>query len=113
MRIVGGNFEDFGNRRWLGGFGRRPMEKINRKRLDSFLEKVRGALWVVKEKKIGVLSLAFKPNTHDIRFAPAIDLITRLATEGAHVRAFDPKTMEKARTVLQEIEFADSAYDVA
>jgi len=91
----------------------KEAEKINRKRIDHFLEKIRRALWVVKEKRIGVLGLAFKPNTDDVRFAPAIELISQLVAEGALVRAFDPKAMEKARPVLPQIEYADSAYDAA
>jgi len=91
----------------------KEAEKVNRRRIDHFLEKIRRALWVVKEKQIGVLGLAFKPNTDDIRFAPAIDLITRLLAEGAHVCAFDPQAMEKARAVLPQIRYAESAYEAA
>ena len=91
----------------------REAEKINKHRIDRFFEKIRSALWVVKGKQIAVLGLAFKPNTDDIRFAPAIELIQRLAAEGALVRAYDPEAMEKARSVLPEIEFAESVYDAA
>lgn len=91
----------------------REAEKINKHRIDRFFEKIRSALWVVKGKQIAVLGLAFKPNTDDIRFAPAIDLIQRLVAEGARVRAYDPEAMEKARTVLPGIEYAKSAYDAA
>jgi UDPglucose 6-dehydrogenase len=73
--------------------------------------KIREALWVVRDKKIAVLGLAFKPNTDDIRFAPSIDLVNYLIAEGAHVRAFDPAAMEKARAVLPQIEYAKSAYE--
>jgi UDPglucose 6-dehydrogenase len=91
----------------------REAEKINKRRIDRFFEKIRSALWVVKGKQIAVLGLAFKPNTDDIRFAPAIDLIQQLVAEGARVRAYDPEAMEKARNVLPGIEYAKSAYDVA
>jgi UDPglucose 6-dehydrogenase len=91
----------------------REAEKINRKRIDRFMEKIRSALWVVKDKQIAVLGLAFKPNTDDIRFAPAIDLIHQLVAEGARVRAYDPEAMEKARGVLPQIEYAKSAYEAA
>jgi len=91
----------------------KEAEKINKKRIDRFFEKLRSALWVVRGKQIGVLGLAFKPNTDDIRFAPAMDLVQRLVAEGARVRAYDPEAMEKARTVLPQVEYVQSPYDVA
>jgi UDPglucose 6-dehydrogenase len=91
----------------------KEAEKINRKRVERFIEKIRRALWVVKGKKIGVLGLAFKPNTDDIRFAPAIELIHQLLAEGAHVRVYDPEAMEKARPVLPQVEYAKDSYDAA
>lgn len=91
----------------------RAVEKINKQRIDRFVDKLREALWVVRGKPVSVLGLAFKPNTDDVRFAPAIDLIHRLIEEGANVRAYDPQAMEKARAILPEIEYAQSAYDAA
>jgi UDPglucose 6-dehydrogenase len=91
----------------------KEAEKINKKRIDHFMEKIRTALWVVKGKQIGVLGLAFKPNTDDIRFAPAIDLIQQLLAENARIRAYDPEAMEKARPVLPQIHYAKSAYEAA
>lgn len=91
----------------------RAVEKINKQRIDRFFEKIREALWVVRDKPVGVLGLAFKPNTDDVRFAPAIDLIQRLVDEGARVRAYDPQAMEKARAILPEVEYVRSAYDAA
>jgi UDPglucose 6-dehydrogenase len=91
----------------------REAEKINKKRIGHFFEKMRSALWVVRGKQIGVLGLAFKPNTDDIRFAPAIDLVNLLLLEGALVRAYDPEAMDKARVELPQIEYAKSAYECA
>jgi UDPglucose 6-dehydrogenase len=91
----------------------REVEKINKKRIDHFFEKLRSALWVVRGKQIGVLGLAFKPNTDDVRFAPAIDLVNHLLGEGARVRAYDPEAMERARAILPQIEYAKNAYDAA
>ena len=91
----------------------KEVEKINKRRIDRFFEKIRGALWVVRGKQLGVLGLAFKPNTDDIRFAPAIELVKRLVAEGARVRAYDPAAMEKARPELAEVEYAKSAYEAA
>ena len=91
----------------------KEAERINRQRIDHFIEKVRRALWVIKDKQIGLLGVAFKPNTDDIRFAPSLDLIERLLAEGANLRAYDPKAMEKARPVLPKVHFAADAYDAA
>jgi len=91
----------------------REAERVNRKRIDHFMEKIRKALWVIRGKQVGVLGLAFKANTDDIRFAPAIDLIQQLIAEGARVRAYDPEAMERARTVLPQIEYCESAYEAA
>jgi UDPglucose 6-dehydrogenase len=91
----------------------REVEKINKQRIDRCIEKLRSALWVIRGKQIAVFGLAFKPNTDDIRFAPAIDLVNRLVSEGAHVRAYDPQAMERSRAILSQIEYANSAYDAA
>jgi UDPglucose 6-dehydrogenase len=91
----------------------KDAEKVNKQRIDRFCDKVRDTLWVVRDKPVAVLGLAFKPNTDDVRFAPAIDLIHRLIADGARVRAYDPEAMEKARAILPQIEYAQSAYDAA
>jgi len=91
----------------------REAERINKGRIDRFFEKLRGALWVVRGKQVGVLGLAFKPNTDDIRFAPAIDLVHRLLAEGAKVRAYDPEAMDRAKAVLPQIDYAKSPYEAA
>lgn len=91
----------------------REVERVNKKRIASFVEKTRQALWVIKGKQIGVLGLAFKANTDDVRFAPAIDLIQNLLVEGARVRAYDPEASERARAVLPQIDYTKSAYDAA
>jgi UDPglucose 6-dehydrogenase len=72
------------------------VEAINARQLDRFIEKVRDALWVLKDKRIAVWGLTFKPDTDDVRNSVAIDLINRLVAEGAQVTACDPKGAEKA-----------------
>jgi UDPglucose 6-dehydrogenase len=91
----------------------KETERINKRRIDQLMEKVRKALWVVKEKKIGVLGLAFKPNTDDVRFAPAIEVVQRLLAEHAVVRATDPVAIEKARAVLPGVDLVQDPYEVA
>jgi UDPglucose 6-dehydrogenase len=91
----------------------REAERINKKRINHFIEKIRHALWVIRGKQIGVLGLAFKANTDDIRFAPAIELVNHLIAEGARIHAYDPEAMERARPVLPQIAYGKSAYDAA
>lgn len=64
-------------------------------------------------KEIGILGLSFKPNTDDMRDAPAVDIIQLLENEGAKVRAFDPQAMENARRQLPDLELCDNPYLVA
>ncbi len=85
----------------------REVQKINALQMERFVRKMADTLWVIKEKKIGVLGLAFKQNTDDIRMSPAIALCQRLRKEGAHLRVYDPKAMDKAKTVLKEVTFVD------
>jgi UDPglucose 6-dehydrogenase len=91
----------------------REVERINKRRINKFIGKIRQALWVIKGKQVGVLGLAFKANTDDVRFAPAIDLIENLIAEGARVRAYDPEAMDRSRAALPQIEYTKSAYDAA
>ena len=91
----------------------KEAERINKQRIDILLEKVKKALWVIKDKQIGVLGLAFKANTDDIRFAPAIEVIRRLLAEGATIRAYDPEAMDRSRSVLPNIQYGRDPHDVA
>ena len=91
----------------------KEAEKLNRGRIDYFLEKTRRALWVIKDKQIGILGLAFKANTDDIRFAPAIEIIRRLLAEGARIRAYDPEAMEKTRQIFPAVQFTENPYEAA
>ena len=72
------------------------VEQINDAQLDRYIDKVRKALWVLKDKKIAVWGLTFKPDTDDVRNSVAIELVNKLVAEGAHVTAYDPKGAEKA-----------------
>jgi len=72
------------------------VERINASMLTRFIDKVRNALWVLKDKKLAVWGMTFKPDTDDVRNSVAIDLINKLVAEGAHVTAYDPKGAEKA-----------------
>ena len=89
----------------------KAAERVNKARIERFLQKVNKALWVVRGKRIAVLGLAFKANTDDIRFAPAIDVIRRLIEEGAQVHTSDPEAMEKAKSVLPGVTFHADPYE--
>jgi UDPglucose 6-dehydrogenase len=87
---------------------------VNDKRKQSMAGRVARALGgSVAGKQIGVLGLAFKPNTDDMRDAPSIPLITSLIEEGASVTAFDPAAMEQAEPLIGGLHYADNAPAVA
>jgi UDPglucose 6-dehydrogenase len=67
----------------------------------------------VRGKTIAVLGLTFKPNTDDMRDAPAIDVITALQDAGARIRAYDPEGMGAAKAVLSDVDYAKDPYDCA
>uniref|UniRef100_A0A7C3UPF9 UDP-glucose 6-dehydrogenase n=1 Tax=candidate division WOR-3 bacterium TaxID=2052148 RepID=A0A7C3UPF9_UNCW3 len=90
----------------------REVKKINDDMRERFVRKVKDLLWNLRDKKIGVLGLAFKPNTDDMRFAPAITIIDRLAKEGAVIKVYDPKAMENAKKVLPPVIYCSSPYEV-
>jgi UDPglucose 6-dehydrogenase len=76
------------------------VERINLNQQLCFMKKLRAALWTLKGKQVGVLGLAFKGGTDDVRESPAISVVRSLLAEGCHVSVFDPAAMEKARAVL-------------
>ncbi len=80
----------------------KEVERINSKRVEKFIEKVKNAVWTLKDKKVAVWGLAFKPNTDDIREAPSLRIVPELVKEGAKVRAYDPKAMENFKRVFVE-----------
>lgn len=91
----------------------KEVQKINQGQREIFVKKVEDLLWVMKGKTIGVLGLAFKPNTDDMRFAPSVDIIRALQKEGAKIKAFDPEAMERAKGILENVEYCSDMYEVA
>jgi len=93
----------------------KEVERINATQRDRFLAKVREALWVLKDKKIAVWGLAFKPDTDDVRSSVAVEIVRALVAEGAVVSVYDPKGMEKAAEfkVVEGVRFAESPLDAA
>ncbi len=87
---------------------------VNDQRKKAMAKKVTVACnGSVKGKTIGVLGLAFKPNTDDMRDAPSLDIIPALVEQGAIVRAYDPESMEEARKLIAGVSFCDGPYEVA
>jgi UDPglucose 6-dehydrogenase len=93
----------------------KEVQKINRRQLDCFIDRIREALWVLGEKKIAVWGLTFKPNTDDLRSSVAVELVERLIAEGAEVTAYDPKGMGRIGelAVGSKIRLASSAEEAA
>ena len=92
------------------------VEKINALQKKRFLAKVRSALWTLRGKRIGVLGLAFKGETDDIRESPAIDLVEMLLAEGCSVVAFDPAAMKRTQEALPasaQLRYVQDAYAAA
>jgi UDPglucose 6-dehydrogenase len=75
----------------------KEVQRINQNQRERFVKKLRDTLWVLKEKRLAVWGLTFKPDTDDVRSSVAIDLVNDLCREGAHVVAYDPKGTSKVR----------------
>ena len=91
----------------------KEVQRINADQMERFTKKITDTLWVLKDKTIGVLGLAFKQNTDDVRSSPAIDLCQRLIKEGATLRVHDPKAMEKAKALLPNVTYVEDMNAVA
>jgi UDPglucose 6-dehydrogenase len=77
-------------------------ERINQERVDKFLDKLRKALWIVKDKTVGIWGVSFKPNTDDIREAPSLRIVEALLKEGALLRLYDPQALQHLRQAFPE-----------
>ncbi|MDX9893031.1 MAG: UDP-glucose/GDP-mannose dehydrogenase family protein [Patescibacteria group bacterium] len=84
------------------------VENINQNAIDRFVKKIERELWVLDGKTITVLGLAFKPNTDDIRNAPALKIINVLKKEGAKIKAYDPQAMDNTKKIVSDIEYCSN-----
>ena len=89
----------------------KAAERVNKQRIERFFEKVRRALWVVKGKRVAVLGLAFKANTDDIRFSPALEVVKELLRQGAHIQATDPEAISRAKALFPAASYHEDPYD--
>ncbi|RPH74562.1 UDP-glucose/GDP-mannose dehydrogenase family protein, partial [bacterium] len=87
--------------------------EINRNQRRRVVMRLRRTLGSLTDKVIGVLGLSFKPNTDDIRDAPAIEIIHLLQNEGAIVKAYDPQAMPGVAKMLNNLQLGESPYEVA
>ncbi|TET43254.1 UDP-glucose/GDP-mannose dehydrogenase family protein [Candidatus Aerophobetes bacterium] len=91
----------------------KEVQRINRERPHQLVRKLEEALWILKDKTIGILGLSFKPDTDDMRFAPSIQVINLLQKEGSKIKAYDPVAMPNAKLFLNNIEYMRDPYEAA
>lgn len=88
----------------------KAVRAVNELQKEAFLNKIKEALWIIKDKTIAILGLSFKPDTDDIRNAPSLDIIRALQSEGARIKAYDPGAMDKAKESLDKVKFCPDPY---
>lgn len=91
----------------------KAVMEVNSSRRDLLIKKAQQALGALEGKTIGLLGLTFKPNTDDLRDAPALEVARNLLDSGAHVRGYDPVGMPGTKTLIPEIEMTENAYDLS
>ncbi|HYG71595.1 MAG TPA: UDP-glucose/GDP-mannose dehydrogenase family protein [Actinomycetota bacterium] len=89
------------------------VERLNGEAVEAIVTKVEDALWNLEDKRITLLGLAFKPNTDDVRFSPALALARRLMASGASVVGYDPEAAANAKHEVPELELASDPYEAA
>jgi len=92
----------------------KEVQRVNDMQKTVLIKKIEEIIWNLQDKTVGVLGLSFKPNTDDIRYSPAIDIISVLMKEGVSVKAYDPAAMTKAKETLgTKVKFCKDAYEAA
>jgi len=89
----------------------KSVEDVNYEQKRSLLPKIKKLVPDLKDKKIAIWGLAFKPKTDDMREAPSIVIIEQLQKEGAKIVAFDPEAEETAKTILKDVEYSKTSYE--
>jgi UDPglucose 6-dehydrogenase len=87
--------------------------KVNERQRERMIEKITEMVGDVRGKTIGILGLAFKPNTDDIREASSISIIQGLQARGARIKAYDPEAMKEAAKIFKDIIYCKGPYEVA
>lgn len=91
----------------------KEVRNVNNEQKACFVRLIEDKLWILKGKTIGVLGLAFKPDTDDMRNAPSLDIMALLQAEGAKIKAYDPVAMPCAQKFLKGVNFCKDAYALA
>lgn len=91
----------------------KEVQKINEDQKMAVVGKIKELLWNLNGKVVGILGLAFKPNTDDMREAPSITIIKVLQAEGVRIKAYDPVSAERAKEILEDVIYCDDPYEVA
>jgi len=91
----------------------KEVRNVNEQQKAAFIRLVEDKLWILKDKTIGVLGLAFKSDTDDMRNAPSLDIIDALQNEGAKVKAYDPQSMANAKKALKKVTFCKDVATLA
>jgi UDPglucose 6-dehydrogenase len=95
----------------------REVDEINERRADRLVEKIKEALWVCQDKTIGILGLAFKPDTDDVREAVSLKVVPQLIGQGARLKLYDAKATDNMRAAFPaqegKIEYVGTPYEVA
>jgi UDPglucose 6-dehydrogenase len=86
---------------------------VNERQKERMIEKIEEMVGGVQGKTIGILGLAFKPNTDDMREASSISIIQGLQKKGARIKAYDPEAMEEAKKIVQDVTYCTGPYEVA
>jgi UDPglucose 6-dehydrogenase len=91
----------------------RSSIEVNDAQKQRMVEKIESVVGDLQGKTIGILGLAFKPNTDDMREAPSLTIIEGLQKKGAQIRAYDPVAVDVAKRMLSSVEYCENVYDVA
>lgn len=91
----------------------KEVRNINEEQKKAFLHLIEDKLWIVKNKTIGVLGLAFKADTDDMRNAPSLDIIAALQAEGAKIKAYDPEATANAKKMIKNVTYSKDPYALA
>lgn len=91
----------------------KEVRNVNEEQTALFVRLIEDKLWIIKDKVIGILGVAFKANTDDMRNAPSIGIIEALQREGAKVKAYDPQAMPNAKKVFKNVTYCSDPYALA